>query len=150
MVPKLKFLCSPIAFAKEVRGAISIAISMRPVHCLSKRTPTSKQDRAERLPSVLVLEWILMCEALPPTLAKEHTQFTVRWYSACKHGSKKHRNTWRNAAHCFVWNLVVSAGMSTLPKFRLNISRIFVILEVILVVLVVQTPIWTPRGLKVP
>ncbi len=72
---------------------------MRLVLCLSKRTPTSKQDRAERLPSVLVLESILMCEALPPTLAKEHTQFTMRWYSACKHGSKKHRNTWRNAAH---------------------------------------------------
>ena len=49
------------------------------------------------------LAYILMCEALPPTLSKEYTEFAMRWYSACKHGSKKHRKTGRNAAHFFVW-----------------------------------------------
>ena len=39
------------------------------------------------------------------------------------------------------WNLVVRAGMSTLPKFRQKIGRFLVILEVILVILAVRTPI---------
>ena len=50
-------------------------------------------------------------------------------YSACKNRSQKTRNTRRNAARVFVLNLVVRAGMSTLPKFRTNIYRFLVILS---------------------
>ncbi len=60
-------------------------------------------------------------------------------YSARKNRCKKHS-----------LNCVVRAGMSTLPNFRPKIGRFFVIVEVILVILAVRTPIWTPRGLKVP
>ena len=45
-------------------------------------------------------------------------------HSACKNCLKTHRNTRRNAAHFFL-NLVVRAGMSTLPKFRQQIGRFF-------------------------
>ncbi len=62
-------------------------------------------------------------------------------YSAFKNRSKKHRNTRRNAAQIFVLNLVVRAGMSTLPKFRKKIGSFFVILEVILVIVAIRTPI---------
>ncbi len=44
----------------------------------------------------------------------------------------------------FFWNLVIRAGMSTLPKFRPNTGRFWVILEVILVIWADRAPQRSP------
>ncbi len=78
-----------------------------------------------------------------------YTQFSLRWYSACKNGSKKHRNTRRNAA-LFLFEsqeyyCITAIKSSKFQSIFGIFGRHFV---GFLVIVAVRAPLWIPRGPK--
>ncbi len=78
-----------------------------------------------------------------------YTQFSLRWYSACKNGSKKHRNTRRNAAFFLFeskeYYCITAIKSSKFQSIFGIFGRHFV---GFLVIVAVRAPLWIPRGPK--